>query len=131
MNYGIDIKINDGELALGYDDFELVAGKSCPIQDITTRLTTPKGALFYAPEFGSNLHRFIQVNVDELVILDFTNEIRSVVSEDPRVDRDSIEVNYDYGLNKGLSAKVLFRFIDSDIVENLVVNVEKELKVWG
>lgn len=129
MIYGTDIKIVDGELQINTEDFDLVSGVETGVQDVIQRLSTPKGSLFYAKEYGSRLHEFIQASKDNFTIKEFVVEIKTVLKEDPRVDNESITVTIGDATD-GFYASVTFRFLDDDNSHNLVVSADKDLNIW-
>lgn len=128
---GQDIKLIEGEIALKYNDFDTVQGVDTVIQDIITRLYTPKGSLFYDESYGSQLHHFIQAPMDKITLMDFEGEIKETLKADPRVSNDSIKVILNYNSIDSFEADVIFALINSDSPFNLVVNVGKIISIWS
>ncbi|MGL5721595.1 MAG: hypothetical protein ACRCY4_04265 [Brevinema sp.] len=123
---GSDIKITDGEITLGQGDFSLVEGGACVAQDVMTRLTTDVGALFYAPNFGEGIQRFLHASSNS------TNELKACIlralQSEARVEAnsESIVVSFD----EILEAVVSFKIIDSSEKVNLTLRLGEELEIY-
>lgn len=87
-----DIKLTDGEIALGIGGFELVEGGACVVQNLITRLSTEKGALFYAPDFGEGLLRFLHSPADENTLLELEGVLAQALRTQPHIVAQSEKV---------------------------------------
>lgn len=87
-----DIKLTKGEITLGNGDLELIEGGACVVQNLITRLSTDKGALFYAPDFGEGLLRFLHSPADEKTILDLEGALSEALRTQPYVIAKSANV---------------------------------------
>ena len=75
------------------------------------------------PEVGTRIWGWLFEPFTEELRENVINEVRNVVSADPRLELDSIEVlEYDYGL--GL--KITVTYIKENLVEELLVEFNKE-----
>lgn len=129
--YGSDIAVGEnGEIMLEGNDFKIVYGIDTVLQGIKQRLFTPKGALFYDEKYGSNLHKFIHAGKTGLTVRNFKKEVASALEAEPLIDNKSIKVNLldtcDY-----LKCYVSFDILGYDTKFNLVVSIDKELKIWS
>lgn len=102
---GIDLQIDRGDFRLAPSgDIALCSGRDCLAQDLVIRLGTPRGDLWWKPDFGVDLHRFIHVEDTALARLDLAQMVAEAMEQDPRVvpgsaraeveewDRDSVRV---------------------------------------
>ncbi len=128
MNFGSDIALQGFDIALIYGDFALVKDRDCFLQQLIHHFNTPKGAYFYAPEWGSRLNEFLHASVDGHTMIDFEVAIREVLEAEPLIINDSIEIKVEHE-NETLKAKVFFETIE-DTLYNLVITAGKELKIW-
>ena len=91
-----DIKLESGEctdsLSLGYEDFELVEGDECLLQDIKSKLFTDLGALFYDKNYGAKVLRFIHGSRDNFALLELKQAIKIALKTDDRIVADTINV---------------------------------------
>jgi len=102
-----DIHVLNREIVFGFEDIELVEGSECLLQDIKTKLYTDIGALFYDPNYGSGILRYIQSNGDELTLLEFKQALKSTLKSDDRIDNNSILVTVKFE-NDQLKADLKF-----------------------
>lgn len=126
----IDIRLIDGEIALGIGDFELVEGGACVTQDILERLKTDRGALFYAPNFGAGIPRFIHAPSDKITPVEFKAALINALQSEARVLQDSIAVSVS-AKEGALDASVSFEAEDSDEPINLTLRVGREFEIYG
>ncbi|OHD14401.1 MAG: hypothetical protein A2Z98_12620 [Spirochaetes bacterium GWB1_27_13] len=131
MILGSDIKIDfeTTEIPFSFNGLDTVENEECALQDIIIRLLTPKGSLFYDEYFGSRLHEFIQEAKTRINILDFEIEIKETIKQDPRVDKESIEIETSDDEDDSLVAKVSFSFIKKKTKYNLVIETLEELQI--
>ncbi len=71
----------------GVDDLDanltMVSGRTCLLQAILRRISTPRGALWYAPDYGTDIGAFLNTSTDTRVI---QQAIESEILNDERVD---------------------------------------------
>jgi len=72
---------------------ELLTGMELAKQDLVNHFNIRKGEKWTDPEFGSNLPFLVFQPLDESTILEITEDVRDVVSNDPRFEVDSNTVN--------------------------------------
>lgn len=90
---GTDMALVGGDLAaLASGDAAVVSGAQCLAQDLTLRLTTPRGDLWSHPDFGVTVLRFLQAEDTPVNRLDMAMEIERAVLSDPRVAPGSVKV---------------------------------------
>ncbi len=87
-----DIKLTDGEIVLGYEDFELVSDSDCMLQDVRSLLFTDKGALFYDETYGSGVLRFIHADNSDTMIQELKQSVKIALKTDERIIQNSIAV---------------------------------------
>ena len=91
-----DIRVDDGydvlEIAIGYEDLELVSGDDCLLQDIRSKLYTDIGALFYAPNYGAKVLRYIHAPKDEMTFLNLKQIISIALKQDNRINENSVKI---------------------------------------
>jgi phage baseplate assembly protein W len=98
-------------------DFDLVK------QDLFNHFNIRRGEKLMRPEVGTRIWGWLFEPFTEELRENVINEVRNVVSADPRLALDSIEVlEYDYGL--GL--KITVTYITENLVEELLVEFNKE-----
>lgn len=94
-----DIKLESGEctdsLSFGYEDFELVDGDDCLLQDIRNKLYTDIGALFYDPSYGAKVLRYIHASKDEITFLKLKQMISIALKQDNRINENSLKISVD------------------------------------
>ena len=121
-----DIKLENGEIALGQRDFETVSDGACIVQDVIARLTTDVGALFYDPNFGEGIQRFLHTPASS------TTEVKACIlralQAETRVvaNSENIIVSFD----EGLEAKVSFNVYDGAEAVNLTLRLGEELTIY-
>ncbi len=126
---GSDILLKDGEIILNFGDFEIVKEQDNLVASVINRLQTPLGSVFFDEEYGSRIHEFIQVGINENLLINFETEIRDTIENEDRVDEDSIEVDVEY-IDNVLQAKISFTPLEEDTLLNLVLTIDKEVHIW-
>ena len=70
----------------GVDDLDanlsIVTGRTCLLQALLRRISTPRGALWYAPDYGTDIGAFVNTPTDPRVI---QQAIESEILNDERV----------------------------------------------
>ena len=96
MSYGEDFLLEEGDIVFSQDgDAKVVEGAKTIAQDIASELKTPLGGLWWDREAGSKLVLFInESGIDPDVVV---SEIERVAIADPRVDPQSVSVEYTGG----------------------------------
>lgn len=112
----IDIKLQDGEIVMGFEDVDLVSGNDCLIQDIRNKLLTYFGTLFYDKKYGSGLLKYIQAEKNDITLRQIKQDIRITLKEDERIDPNSIKVSFDTSSEK-LVIMIDFRIIEGENLE--------------
>ena len=91
-----DIRVDDEgdvpEIAIGYEDLDLVSGDECLLQDIRNKLYTDIGALFYAPNYGAKVLRYIHAPKDEMTFLNLKQIISIALKQDNRINENSVKI---------------------------------------
>lgn len=129
--YGTDILLDDnGEIGFAGTDIKTVSGIDCVIQQIKVRMMTPKGSLFYDPEYGSDLYKFIQTGYTKQKLEYFVSVIKDCLKAEPLVDNESIEIKTYEKTMTSFYAKVSFNIVEYDNNINLVVSADKTLDIW-
>ena len=88
-----DIKLANGDIVLGTDDFEFVHDNDCIQQHITTLLNSSPTTWFYDPLLGTRLLSFIQSPQDHSTKLSIEQEIKILLSMDPNILTNTIFIN--------------------------------------
>ncbi len=87
-----DIKITDGEIALSYNDIELVSDDDCLLQDIRNVIYTDTGTLFYDSSYGAKVLRYIQEDHTSVTFNELKQIIKIALKSDSRVVANTIEI---------------------------------------
>lgn len=119
--YGSDILFDtDFELVLT-GDIEITEGIPCLVQDIKHRLLTPRGNLFYNPDYGVDIYKYIN---DENIFMNrmaLSQDIKKEVESDPRVRTGSVSVNIEDWDLKKIQLKVTFTPVEKDNPVNILI----------
>lgn len=126
MNYpglGTDILLSDaGQLLVGANgDLVLCEDRDCLLQGVIHRLITPLGGLFYDPDYGLDLLRFLHVDNTRTSRYELGRDITRQLQMEPRVLRTSIEVQILSWTEKVIEVCIRFAWIDGTTPENLVL----------
>lgn len=90
-DYGSDI-----ESSLGLDpSFALVTGRRAVAQALVRRYGTPRGGLFYDPEYGFDLRLFVNSNVTEAMLFQISSGAEAEAVKDQRVLSCSVSAAFD------------------------------------
>jgi len=78
-------------------DLELMIHSGLPnlAEAITRRLTTPRGGLFYDPDYGMDLRRYLNEAATEEVQFEIARLAEEQAEEDPRVARATAQVSFE------------------------------------
>ena len=78
-------------------DLELMTHGGVPnlAEAITRRLTTPRGGLFYDPDYGVDLRRYLNEAATEEVQFEIARLAEEQAEEDPRVARATAQVSFE------------------------------------
>ncbi len=99
------------------------------LQDITLRLKTPLGSLFYDKEFGSEIIYFVRDENTLANRLALIAEIEKRVQMDQRVvalSAAALVVSWD---ETGITAQVNFKIIDESHPQNLIITIDSDMSV--
>lgn len=66
-------------------DFTLVTGRAVVIQAVARRLLTPRGSLFYAPDYGIDLSGLLNARFNSALLARWKSEIERQAEQDDRV----------------------------------------------
>ncbi len=90
---GTDIALDaDGDFIVDTDgDLALVEGRDCLSQDIRHRVITPKGALWYAENYGVGLQQRLHSEDSSGERTEIEKITEEELTDEPRVDPFSIE----------------------------------------
>ena len=103
LNIHVSLSQHSGELQfLGRDltavpDLEPMVHAGMPnlAEAIIRRLTTPRGGLFYDPDYGVDLRRYLNEAATEEVQFEIARLAEEQAEEDPRVARATAEVSFE------------------------------------
>lgn len=82
---GTDIAYNNNFQTGGTGDTATLTGRACLAQDLRHALTTPKGDLWYAPQYGVDIYKYMHNEITEINRLSLELEIVLTMEADPRV----------------------------------------------
>lgn len=92
-------------------------------KDILNHLFTRRGERVMMPDFGTNVQDTIFDPNDEITQKLITNEILSVIEQDPRVEMVRIVVNADED-NHLINVEVVLRFIELEVIDVISLDLE-------
>lgn len=95
-----------------------VSGRKCLAQAVARRLTTPTGGLFYAPDYGDDIRRYLHTNGPAETRV--AAAVQGEAEKDERVDRADVTVALADG---GTSLGIDVRLDDGDGPFDLTLNV--------
>lgn len=75
------------------------------------------------PDFGTNIQDSVFDPNDELTQRLITNEVTSVIEQDPRVELVRLVVNADED-NHQITIEVVLRFIELDVIDIISLDLE-------
>lgn len=75
-------------------NFTLTSGAACVAQAIARRLTTPRGGLFYDPNYGTDVREILAAKIDRRRLEDWRARIETEVRKDDRVASVSASLVY-------------------------------------
>lgn len=126
--FGTDVKLDVyGDFIQAVDgDLKTVSGLNCLEQEIRHRLLTYQGDLFCHADYGAGLQNFIHLEATRINRLDLVQAIKEALLEEPRVVIDSLEVEIEAWSDDKIVALVQYLPIESDVEQNLVLNINRE-----
>ena len=92
-------------------------------KDLLYHLFTRRGERVMMPDFGTSIQDTVFDPNDEITQRLITDEIQSVIDQDPRVEVIRLTVNADED-NHRIDVEVLLRFIELEIVDTLNIDLE-------
>jgi phage baseplate assembly protein W len=101
-------------------DFELAK------QDLYNHLRIRKGEKLMNPKFGTIIWDMIFEQLTTEATAAITEDIKAIVSYDPRIKADAINI---YEFENGLQLSLDLRYIETDQVDTLIVNFERNAQV--
>lgn len=123
--YGSDIIFDKDFEVLPAGDVSLTEGTGCLVQDIIHRLLTPKGDLFYNPDYGLDIYQYINDEENFLNRIGLIKEVKNTVQKDPRVKFGTVKVDIvGWDLNQ-LEFKVSFTPVNEKNPVNLLINYDQ------
>lgn len=96
--------------ALGPDDFVSARGADLARANVISALMIRKGELPWAPHLGSNIHRLLDENMDELLRDQAILDCREALSHDPRIRVTDVRVTRDLVRN-ALTLEVFYQIV--------------------
>ncbi|MDI3547879.1 MAG: hypothetical protein PWR10_1531 [Halanaerobiales bacterium] len=91
--FGSDIVFNNDFELIPAGDIEITQGLSCLAQDIIHRLLTPRGNLFYNPDYGVDIYKYINDENTLINRMGLSQDVKKEVEKDPRVKPGSVNVD--------------------------------------
>jgi phage baseplate assembly protein W len=82
---GADISYDRGFAATAAGDAGLTSGVACLAQDLRHALTTPRGDLWYDPDYGVDIYKYLKGENTETERLAMALDIILTIEADPRV----------------------------------------------
>ena len=121
--YGTDIQLTDeGDFAIDSGgDVMLAIELDCLIQDVKNRLITYPGDLFTDETYGVGIQEFTNSEDTEINRLHLTQMIKLKLSEEPRIEIDSLTSSIVGWKNNEIIVSVSFTPIGSDNPINLIL----------
>lgn len=105
--YGSDLScVSDLDSGMG-----LFTGPKIVAEAVARRLTTPRGGLFYDPNYGTDLRRWLNAAIDEKDIPDIRAEIETEAELDERVATADVSVEFDRS-SASIKAKIELTLVD-------------------
>lgn len=86
MSYGSDWR------DLSTLDFSRLEGKKLLKRALERRLTTPRGSIFYAPDYGFDLSQYLQADWDSQIEMEMLTKAATELEKDRRVIEASLFV---------------------------------------
>lgn len=119
----------------GYSSFEYQRTGSFSVKDIelvkldiTTHIYTRKGSRCCMPEHGTTIPDMPFEQLDDLLLEDLHNELKTVFDYDPRVELINLQVTPYYDIYTVMASATL-RYVEFDIVD--VLNLEFNDTIFG
>jgi phage baseplate assembly protein W len=98
----------------------LVSGERVLAEALVRRLTTPRGALFYAPDYGSDVRELLLARVDARALAAWRARIEGECVKDERVDRARAAIDFDFATE---TATISVAITSADRTFRLTVSV--------
>jgi hypothetical protein len=75
-------------------DWKLARGRRNFANAIARRLSTPRGGLFYDPDYGLDLREYLNIGVTSVEIANLPGEIALEVKKDPRAQTVAVRMRH-------------------------------------
>ncbi|MCP4162603.1 MAG: GPW/gp25 family protein [Deltaproteobacteria bacterium] len=126
--FGQDVKLDSNFQVVSAANGEVVLteGSETGVQDIRLRFKTPKGSLFYDPDYGSELFKYYYAENTKGNRLGIVSEIRSCLNADPMVKHNSVKAAVKSWDEKGVVVDFSWVFIGEDSEHNKVLSINSE-----
>lgn len=92
-------------------------------KDLLNHLFTRRGERVMMPDFGTNIQDMVFDPNDEITQRLITNEVQSVIDQDPRVELVRMIVNAEPD-NHIIAVEVVLRFIELEIIDVISLDLE-------
>lgn len=115
MSYGSDWR------DLSTLDFSRLEGQKLLKRALTRRLTTARGSLFYAPDYGFDLRQYLQADWDSQIEMEMLTKAATELEKDRRVVEASLEVTTKTLTSISLHVKIVARD-ETELAFELEVN---------
>lgn len=107
---------------------DLIIGKSVKkisgfdnlARQIIRRLSTPRGSLFYDPDYGMDIKLFLNTNLNPSKLMKLEMDIKNECESDPRVDEAEVSIKYNPST---LSLEIEISLVTIDGSFTLILNV--------
>lgn len=75
----------------------MATGRRCLANALGRRLITPRGGLFYDPDYGLDVRSYLHAAMSNAKIAELANDIEAECRKDPRVQDIAATVTFDAG----------------------------------
>ena len=122
---GIDIRLdNNFQPVVSSGDFSITTEEEGLIQEIKLEALTQEGELFYDKKYGWSLYDFIHADEDDLIKIEIAQRCKTKLSKYNYVNQDSVSISINFG-DGSIGISILFKIINSDIVYNLTLSLDR------
>jgi len=94
-DFGSDIKLGDNydPIITATGEPVIIAGPASVAQDVRLAIQTPKGGLFYDPEFGSDVVDYVHDDCTDTNLRHLEIDLADSILSDPRVEYNSVSIS--------------------------------------